>query len=313
MRGTLDMKLKQARHISALCVFCALLFALAESASADVTIDVADVGVASGASMSVPVNLVGVNPEQIVSVEVFLTYDPAIITFDSLATTGTLVQNWVLNNGFLASVVSSGPALDTLKVAGATTVDTLTADGVLFNLDFTMGAFNVPTSSALTLEHVLFNAGAPAAVLSHGSAKVVGVDGTINSNPSQSGSNGPVVITIIDPDENRDGGAVESLLDTCLVLDPWGDASGNGQLRGFDAAEILAHVVGSSTLTGLDSLSANLDELAPFASITAFDASLVLQKRVGLIGHFPVQEKTSANHPQPESSSAPKMLIASAI
>ena len=101
-------------------------------------------------------------------------------------------------------------------------------------------------------------------------------------------------------------GVAVHILDTCHVLDPWGDASGNGQLRGFDAAEILAHVVGSAPLSGLDSLSGNLDEWAPYGAITSFDASLVLQKRVGLINVFPVQLRTSANHPQPESSTAPK-------
>lgn len=481
-------------HI-ALCALAVALLATAPVRAA-VTVDVANMGAPSNTGALVPVSLVGVNPEQIVSVEVFLTYDPLLVTFDSLSTTGSLLQPWVLNNGFLASVVASGPALDTLKIAGATTVDTLTADGVLFNLGFTMGAFYVPTLAALTLEHVLLNAGTPAATIVSGSLKTTGIDGSISSNPQQTGSNGPIAITIVDADANRDGGSVESLLvtvsnngdsesftavetgvasgqfagsinaafsaaftagdgivqvqsgqqasfcfddsldasgnttqrcattmfisgslgaievtnaaqaadtlrvrlvdvdlnvnaaqvdiatisfvnnttlesetiqlnetgvntsifvgraftvfgtgagalgdsalniqrgdlvladyldlasgvgqaqsvrDTCQVLDPWGDASGNGQLRGFDAAEILAHVVGSATLTGLDSLSANVDDLAPFGQITSFDASLVLQKRVGLIGHFPVQEKTSANHPQPESSSAPKMLAA---
>ncbi|MFT5085767.1 MAG: hypothetical protein ACI906_000437 [Candidatus Latescibacterota bacterium] len=478
-------------------VLCALAVSLLATAPvrAAVTVEVANVNVASGASATVPISLTGVSPEQIVSVEVFLTYDPLLVTFDSLSTTGGLLDNWVLNNGFFVSVVVSGPALDTLKVAGVTTVDTLTADGVLFNLGFTMGTFYVPTLAALTLEHVLLNAGTPATTPVNGSLKITGIDGSISTDPQQTGSNGPIAITIIDADANRNGGSVENLLvtvsnngdsesftavetgvasgqfegsinaafspgftvgdgtvqiqlgqqgsfcfddsldangnttqrcaatifilgtlgtievtnaaqaadtlrvrvvdvdlnantaqvdiaiislvnnttlesetiqlnetgdntnifvgraftvfgtgagavgdsalniqrgdlvladyidlaagtgqaenvrDTCQVLDPWGDASGNGQLRGFDAAEILAHVVGSATLTGLDSLSANVDDLAPFGQVTSFDASLVLQKRVGLIGHFPVQEKTSANHPQPESSSAPKILV----
>ncbi len=487
------MNPKATLHI-ALCALAVALLATAPVRAA-VTVEVANINTPSNTGAIVPISLVGVSPEQVVSVEVFLTYDPLLVTFNSLSTTGGLLENWVLNNGFLASVVSSGPTLDTLKVAGATTVDTLTADGVLFNLDFTMGTFYVPTSAALTLDHVLLNAGTPAATPISGSLKVAGIDGSINSNPQQTGSNGPIAITIIDVDANRDGGAVENLLvtvsnngdsesftatetgvasgqfegsinavfspgftvgdgivqvqsgqqaifcfddvldangntiqrcattmfisgtlgaidvtnaaqpadtvrvrlvdvdlnvnagqtdivsivftndttlesetillnetgdntdtfigrlftvygtgagvvgdstlniqrddlvisnyldlasgvgqaqsvlDTCQILDPWGDASGNGQLRGFDAAEILAHAVGSATLVGRDSLSANVDELAPAGEITSYDASLVLQKRVGLIGHFPVQEKTSANHPQPESSSAPKVLV----
>lgn len=91
-----------------------------------------------------------------------------------------------------------------------------------------------------------------------------------------------------------------------LTLDPFGDASGNGTVRGFDAALILDHSVGAIVLTGLDSLAANLDLAAPAGPITAFDASLILQLRVGLLDRFPVRERASANHPQPETGTAPR-------
>lgn len=72
------------------------------------------------------------------------------------------------------------------------------------------------------------------------------------------------------------------------------------------------HVL-SSFLTGLDSLSSNLDSVAfdaVFGKITPFDASLVLQKRVGLIGSFPVQRDRADNHPQPETdNSVPKLVV----
>lgn len=91
-----------------------------------------------------------------------------------------------------------------------------------------------------------------------------------------------------------------------MAVDPLGDASGNGNVRGFDAARILEHSVGALTLTGIDSLAANLDQQAPFGPITAFDASLVLQFRVGLISRFPVQAKDADNHPQPEAGASSK-------
>ena len=116
-------------------------------------------------------------------------------------------------------------------------------------------------------------------------------------------------LLLVDYLDAADGtGAASSRLDTCTIIDPWGDASGNGSLRGFDAAEILAHAVGAAMLTGLDSLAANLDSEAPFGSITAFDASLVLQRRVGLIDRFPVQPLSSANHP-PLLSGGPKRPV----
>jgi|SaaInl7_200m_RNA_FD_contig_123_3727_length_14411_multi_6_in_1_out_0_3 hypothetical protein len=92
-----------------------------------------------------------------------------------------------------------------------------------------------------------------------------------------------------------------------MAVDPLGDASGNGNVRGYDAARILDHSVGAITLVGLDSLAANLDLQAPFGPITAFDASLVLQYRVGLIAQFPVQQKEADNHPQPETGSSSKV------
>ena len=464
------------------------------SVYAAVNVDVANVTTPRNNTIRVPVSVSNVSPEEIVSVEVFMTFDPTKVTYSDLDTTGALLENWVVSNGFLASVISSGPALDTLKVAGATTVDTVKIDGVLFNVDFNVGTFYTPMTAALTLEHVLLNAGTPANTPGNGSIKVVGVDGVIEALPAVIAGPQSIQLTITDADEDRDAGVAESLtvqvtngvqtetftaietaistgvftgsinavistattsgdaiiqvqggdqislcyndvldasgntvqrcdivdvitgtlgtidmtvvaqpadtvrirvvdpdlntnplqtdlvnislkngttletetiqlnetgvdtdifvgraftvygvgagasgdstlnaqqgdllqgdyldqatgtgvanlLDTTQTVDPWGDASGNGQLRGFDAAEILAHAVGSVILTGLDSLAANVDDLSPFGPITAFDASLVLQKRVGLINRFPVQPKTSANHPQPESSTAPKPLI----
>ncbi len=95
------------------------------------------------------------------------------------------------------------------------------------------------------------------------------------------------------------------------VVDPFGDADGNGSTQAFDAAKVLLHVL-SPFLSGTDSLSANLDLLAydPLqGKITPFDASLILQKRVGLIGRFPVQEDEADNHPQPETdNSTPKLV-----
>ncbi len=101
-----------------------------------------------------------------------------------------------------------------------------------------------------------------------------------------------------------------NLTATNFVIDPLGDASGNGTTKAFDAALILAHSVGNITLADHDSMAANVDLLAPFGPITAFDASLVIRQRVGLIGRFPIQEDESDNHPQPETDqSVPKVAV----
>ena len=76
------------------------------------------------------------------------------------------------------------------------------------------------------------------------------------------------------------------------VLYPWGDADDNDQLQAFDAALTLLEVLVSSTLSGLPELAANVDIDPLGTGITPFDASLILQHRVGLISSFPVQDAT---------------------
>jgi hypothetical protein len=56
-------------------------------------------------------------------------------------------------------------------------------------------------------------------------------------------------------------GGTATLIDDDEVVDPFGDADDNGAVQTFDAAKVLLHVL-SSFLTGLDSLSANLDSVA---------------------------------------------------
>jgi len=119
------------------------------------------------------------------------------------------------------------------------------------------------------------------------------------------------VLTISYLDDVTALGGTSVLQDDDEVVDPFGDADGNGSTQAFDAAQTLLHVL-SPHLTGIDSLAANLDLLAydPVQGrITPFDASLILQKRVGLIGRFPVQEDEADNHPQPQTdNSTPKRI-----
>ena len=89
------------------------------------------------------------------------------------------------------------------------------------------------------------------------------------------------------------------------VLNPWGDADDNEQLQAFDAALTLLEVIFPATLSGLEELAANVDTDPVGTSINPYDASLILQHRVGIISSFPVQAATSTNHPQPNAG-APK-------
>jgi len=115
----------------------------------------------------------------------------------------------------------------------------------------------------------------------------------------------PVKITYTDP-LSATGPETDVIGDHWVLL--LGDADGNGSRQAYDAATILKHVISLDPLdklAGVDSLAANVDLGAPIGPITSYDAALVIQHRLGLIDHFPVQEAASDNHPQPESSSKP--------
>jgi len=81
------------------------------------------------------------------------------------------------------------------------------------------------------------------------------------------------------------------------VIDPWGDADDNESLQAFDAAQVLFDVLSGGThLSPNGRLAADVADA--FGAVTPYDAAFILQKRVGLISTFPVQDPASANHPQ---------------
>ena len=119
------------------------------------------------------------------------------------------------------------------------------------------------------------------------------------------------VLNITYADTLAANGGTATVVDDDEVVDPFGDAHPNGSVQAFDAAQVLIHRLstyggGAGTLSGLDSLSANVDQGAPFGIIDGYDASLILRKVVGLIDRFEVQEPDAVNHPQPETATRPK-------
>ena len=104
------------------------------------------------------------------------------------------------------------------------------------------------------------------------------------------------------PDEDE---VVDPFGDTMLPpIPPFNGKPADGTSGAIDAFAVLYHRL-YPYIVGIDSLSANVDVQAPFSEITPFDASLILQKRVGLIDRFPVQTPASDNHPQPETEQLP--------
>ena len=122
------------------------------------------------------------------------------------------------------------------------------------------------------------------------------------------------VLNITYADTLTGNGGTASVVDDDEVVDPFGDAHANGSVQAFDASQVLIHRLstysgGIGTLEDLDSLSANVDQGAPFGIIDGYDASLILRKVVGLIGRFEVQAPDVVNHPQPETATRPKPVL----
>ena len=187
-------------HLYAALLAVAVLLAV-EDLSADVTVRVPDTSAVRGSPISIPISLLDVGTEQIVSVEIFLSYDPLQMAFSGGHTAGPLVHDWLFD-----SVVGSGGGLDTLKVAAATVLDTIETDGVVLVVDFTLLDLRYPQTTPLTLEHVLLNDGTPAAVADHGSIKLTGADGSVISDPDKLTANQSIQVTIADADEDRTDG-----------------------------------------------------------------------------------------------------------
>ena len=121
------------------------------------------------------------------------------------------------------------------------------------------------------------------------------------------------ILSITYGDTLTEAGGTAAVVDDDEVVDPFGDAHPNGSVQAFDAAQVLIHRLstyggGAGTLEDLDSLSANVDQEAPFGIIDGYDASLILRKVVGLIGRFEVQVPDAVNHPQPETELRPKPM-----
>ena len=173
-------------------------------AAAAVTVSAPTMGAPHGTSITVPVSLGGVTSEQIVSVEVFLSFDTSVLTYNGIDLTGHLTEPWT---GFLESNLVDGGVVDTLKIAAATVNDPITVSGILFELDFDVADLRDPAFSSLTLEVASVNEAPPAGGVTHGLVTIIGVDGTIDSTPNPVELEQTVLIAVTDADEDRTGAA----------------------------------------------------------------------------------------------------------
>lgn len=229
---------------------------------------------------------------------------------DSLDSVGATVQRCATltviggEDGSISTTIVTQPG-DTLRVR-VTDADLNTSFSTAQTVTVTVTNPTTGESETITLTEIDADDSIFFGIVETASGATAGTlgDGALNT------AKGDVIaIDYADVLTAQGGSATRS--DDNEIVDPFGDADGNGNTQAFDAAKVLLHVL-SPYLTGVDSLSANLDLLAydPVQGrITPFDAALILQKRVGLISRFPVQEDEADNHPQPETdNSTPKLV-----
>ena len=467
-----------------------------------VEVSISDLVAGYNQTIKVPMRVDNATDQEVVSVELFVSFSSGysgglLPVFSSAVSAMGIISGWSLESNVVFSDAPTPGRIDTLKMAMATDDEPIGNTGGirdLLMLSFQVADIRHPATALLTLEHVLFNDGVPSYIATNGSIKLVGTDGTIDSDPVTIIPRWPIQITITDIDEDRDTGSAdafdvrvtngsqteaitvtetgnstgvfdgsiitvfslgatsgddvvqaragdaisfcyddslnadgeteercattnviggtngqirttvvsqpgdtvrvrvedadlsesvavtvenprtgeaESILlsiftpgtsvfygriftdrgaaagtpgndvlnvlkadvllityadeltalggtatvpDDNEVVDPFGDVDDNGQVQAYDAALVLAHRLstyggGDGTLSGLDSLSANVDQAAPFGIIDGYDASLILRKVVSLIDRFEVQEPDAVNHPQPETNLLPKPVL----
>jgi Tol biopolymer transport system component len=151
--------------------------------------------------ISMPVSLADVQ-DALVSAEVFLSYDSALLTYDEVITAGNLTAGWSIQS----NLEDGAGTTKILKIAAATDNLAITTDGTLLEVQFTVEDVRVPASSPLTLEHVLLNDGDPENVTTDGLVTLVGNTATIETDVAEIIPRESITVTVTDADADVTGG-----------------------------------------------------------------------------------------------------------
>ncbi len=160
-----------------------------------------------GTRIDLPVRLTGVTGEGIVAVELFVAYDPDLLTAAPAAVALTdLTTDWVLevNN-------AAGTDFNTLKIVLASTGDPLAEDGTLVRLSFDTAERRQVTTAPLYLTHALLNDGALGVFKTDGRLRWTGVTGTLEAEPMLLFPGTALTLKVRDGDGDLDPDAPDQL------------------------------------------------------------------------------------------------------
>ena len=174
------------------------------TAAAGIVVTLPDTVAAGGDSVHVDVRLTGTGASVIVAFEAFVTYNRDVARIvDAELVPSTAGSEWTL---VWNAAIGMGTSIDTVKAAAASGSAPLAGDGPLLRLHFDLLSQTAPATTPLTLEHLLFNDGAPEGMVEHGSLAAAGRDGIVTATPQRAIPPDILDITVDDADEDRTGG-----------------------------------------------------------------------------------------------------------
>ena len=233
--------------------------------------------ITTNSQFTVPINVDDTTGRNILSYDFTLNYDPAVVTFISASTAGTLSSGWTITTN------NSG---GTLVVSGFNT-SPLSGAGVLLNLNF-IATGGINSTSGLNFAAFQFNEGIPCVNTTNGDVTVISgtVSGTVNYANAQSGTV-PVPLTTIDAagsiplstmtDSNGDY-SLSGFGPGAYTITPSKSNQVNG-ISNLDASRVAQHIVGFITLNSTQQIAA---DVSGNGTITSLDAAYIAQFVAGI-------------------------------
>ena len=161
-----------------------------------------------GTRIDLPVRLAGIDGQEIVAVELFVAYDPDLLTAAPAAVVRTdPTADWILEVN-----TAAGTDFNTLKIVLASPGEPLTEDGPLVRLSFDTLELRKVTTAQLFLTHALLNDGTLGVSKTDGRLRWIGATGTLEAAPLLLFPGTELTLKVRDEDEDLDPDASDDLV-----------------------------------------------------------------------------------------------------
>lgn len=231
----------------------------------------AGITVPSNTQFTVPVNIDSTNARGILSYDFSVTYNPAVVTFVSATTAGTLSSGWT---------VTTNNSSGTVVISGFNT-SALTGSGVLLNLNF-IATGGIGTASNLNFGSFMLNEGVPCANTTNGNVTVI--SGTVSGRVTYANA---ITTTPVSGANLNAAGAVPlsiaSDINGFYTLSGFGAGAytvtptKSGQVNGIsnlDSSRVAQHIVGFAVLNATQLIAA---DVSGNGNVTSLDAAYIAQ------------------------------------